>query len=166
LRAFNDHIARCYINNFSDDNITKEINKAESHIVRIILDCYKYSVAWYYDYFNKFHADFNVSLIDNGEFIKYFYGKQLDGEKTLRKAKYNESYNKQLAYNLYQETYNIYSELYIKIDEYLPKIQWARKIGEEEKKKKLSQNILSTIISTIVSAIISAIITYFYTIKS
>ena len=42
IRAFNDHIARCYIR--PDDNVwtNSQIRKAQSHIERMILDCYKF----------------------------------------------------------------------------------------------------------------------------
>jgi len=149
IRAFNDHIARCYMSDFTDDMILSEINRAESHIIRITLDCYKYLAVWFDDYFKHFKVDFDISLIDNGEFAPYFYTIQLKGRKLSKEAKSNESYDKQLSYEKYQEAYNVYSELYKKIDEILPKIQWAR---------KFRLNFLSIIISAIVSGIITAII--------
>jgi len=154
IRAFNDHVARCYITNITEDKANEEIKKAESHIVRIILDCYKYLAMWLHDYFEKFKANFDITLIDNGEFAPYFYNTQLKGIRTLREAKQNESYNKQIAYDKYQEAYNIYSELYIKIENYLPRIKWAKKAWIY----KLKENALLIIISAVVSAIVSAII--------
>jgi hypothetical protein len=127
IRAFNDHMARCYVEGFSDDKIEKEIEKAEGHIIRITLDCYKYLDVWFHDYFADFKADFDISLIDNGEFAPIFYKEQTKGIKTIREAKENESLDKQAAINKYQEAYNIYSGLYLNIESHLPKIQWAKK---------------------------------------
>jgi len=126
IRAFNDHVARCYVQDVSDEKIKEEIDKAKSHIVRITLDCYKYLSVWLYDYFEKFKADFDITLIDNGEFASVFYNTQAKGIRTIREAKQNESYDKQLAYDKYQEAYNIYSELYVKIENDLPKIKWLK----------------------------------------
>jgi hypothetical protein len=47
IRALNDHIARCYNTNFSDEQIETEIKKAESHVLRITFDCYKYLDVWF-----------------------------------------------------------------------------------------------------------------------
>ena len=41
IRALHDHIARCYSDNISSEQIASEINKAEHHVVRIMLACYK-----------------------------------------------------------------------------------------------------------------------------
>lgn len=41
IRAFNDHIARCYFGNPPEDYINDQVNKAERHIVRMTLDCFK-----------------------------------------------------------------------------------------------------------------------------
>jgi len=148
IRAFNDHIARCYMSNFTDEMIQNEINKAESHIMRITLDCYKYLAVWFDDYFKHFKIDFNISLIDNGEFAPKFYITLSEGRKLTKLAKANESYNKQLSYDNYQNAYNVYSKLYQEIDEKLPKIQWAR---------KFNFNVITIIISAIIG-VITAII--------
>ena len=41
IRAINDHIARCHRNGMSEEDITKEIGKAEGHLQRLAYDCYK-----------------------------------------------------------------------------------------------------------------------------
>ena len=42
IRALHDHISRCYSDNITDAQIEKELEKGKRHVVRIILDCYKY----------------------------------------------------------------------------------------------------------------------------
>ena len=158
IRAFNDHVARCYVKNITSDKIEKEISRAESHIIRITLDCYKYLSVWLYDYFEKFKIDFDISLIDNGEFAPYFYNIQALAVRVMREAKRNESYDKQAAYDKYQEAYNIYSGLYINIEEHLPKILWAKKIEINKRKNSIPKTVLLMTISAIISAIVSAIV--------
>ena len=41
IRAFTDHIARCYFPDISDERMLDELEKANRHIVRITLDCFK-----------------------------------------------------------------------------------------------------------------------------
>ena len=154
IRAFNDHIARCYIKDYPDEKIEKELEKAEGHIIRITLDCYKYLDAWLYDYFKEFKADFDISLIDNGEFAPRYYNEQAKGARKIREAKQNESLNKQIALDKYQEAYNIYSDLYENIENNLPKIQWAKKM----RKKAFLQSVRFWMASTFVALILSPII--------
>lgn len=42
IRAFNDHISRCYLKPDYDRWVNAQINKAEGHIERMVLDCYKF----------------------------------------------------------------------------------------------------------------------------
>ena len=41
IRALHDHIARCYFKDITPEQRNIEIHKAERHVLRIILDCYK-----------------------------------------------------------------------------------------------------------------------------
>ena len=41
IRALHDHIARCYSERISSNQVDSEIHKAERHVTRIMLDCYK-----------------------------------------------------------------------------------------------------------------------------
>lgn len=71
LRAFNDHIARCYRANMTPDSINKELNKAEGHIKRTILDCFKFLNVKLSDYVKNFEREVervDISTISNGEF--------------------------------------------------------------------------------------------------
>lgn len=42
IRALHDHISRCYTDGITDKQISEETEKAHRHVVRIMLDCYKY----------------------------------------------------------------------------------------------------------------------------
>lgn len=41
IRALHDHIVRCYSERISSNQVDSEIHKAERHVTRIMLDCYK-----------------------------------------------------------------------------------------------------------------------------
>lgn len=49
IRAFNDHVARCYRNINDEELIETQIKKSKGHIERIVLDCYKYLNVKLYD---------------------------------------------------------------------------------------------------------------------
>ena len=71
IRAVFTHLSKC---NISDDVQVKEDNlsKAESHIKRAVLDCYKYICMAYHDNYTKFENNYrnvDLSLVDNGEFL-------------------------------------------------------------------------------------------------
>lgn len=42
IRALHDHISRCYSDDVTEEQIEKNIEKGNRHVIRIILDCYKY----------------------------------------------------------------------------------------------------------------------------
>ncbi len=73
IRSFNDHIARCYHENATDLTIKKDIEKAKSHLLRIILDCFKVLNIFlnreYVENFEKSTKWINLNLVDDGIFI-------------------------------------------------------------------------------------------------
>lgn len=87
IRAFNDHVARCYIKPDDIKWIDSQIMKTESHIERIVLDCYKFLNVSLYDKiikeFDKKYKGVDLSYIDNGDFI--IKHRQLSKEIILRK---------------------------------------------------------------------------------
>ena len=61
IRALNDHIARCYSENITSQQRMEQLSKAEGHVRRLILDCFKqlnmdlfskfiFFAAWHIDY--------------------------------------------------------------------------------------------------------------------
>lgn len=49
IRAINNHIARCFIEEKSDEQIIKELGKAEGHLTRLEYDVYKQMNMFLYD---------------------------------------------------------------------------------------------------------------------
>jgi hypothetical protein len=71
IRAVFTHLSKYYL---SDDILVKEknVSKAEGHIKRSILDCYKYICIAYdekYVDFGRIYKYVDLSLADNGEFL-------------------------------------------------------------------------------------------------
>ena len=72
VRSIFSHFSRVYDDSVTDDEIDCELSKAESHLKRAILDCYKYNCISLYDFYNRFRTEYNfadLSLIDNGDFL-------------------------------------------------------------------------------------------------
>ena len=130
IRAFNDHVARCYAKPNDEGWIDKQISKAKSHIERIVLDCYKYLNVKLYDLvikkFDQKYKWVDLSAIDNGEFfIKH---RRLTKEITLKlkEAKHKESKeDKSESMALYQYVHNKYTELEDLIDQNHRNLFWA-----------------------------------------
>lgn len=53
IRALNDHIARCYSENITSQQRMEQLSKAEGHVRRLILDCFK---QLYMDLFSKIES--------------------------------------------------------------------------------------------------------------
>ena len=75
IRAFNDHIARCYRTNIDKAFIEDNLKRASGHLKRSILDCLKYLNVWYHDKFVDFdrkHRGVDLTTISNGEFLSQY----------------------------------------------------------------------------------------------
>lgn len=155
IRAFNDHIARCYLKPNDNDFINSQIKKAESHIERIILDCYKFLNVSLYDKvindFDKKYKGVDLSHIDNGDFIIKHRRLTKDIIIKLKNAKLKESNeDKKDSIALYQEVHNKYTELENLIDDNCRNLYWA--------KSKFRINVLIKILMWIGSAILSGMV--------
>lgn len=74
IRAIFTHFSRIYDESVSDEEISSEIKKAEGHLNRAILDCYKYNCVSLYDFYNQFRKEYkfaDLSCIDNGDFLTH-----------------------------------------------------------------------------------------------
>lgn len=115
IRAFNDHVARCYIRPDDESLIDSQIRKATGHIERLILDCYKFlNVSLYDSVIKKFDKEYkgvDLSTINNGEFL--IQHKKLSREivQNLKEAKSKEiQEDKSESIALYELVHNKYVE--------------------------------------------------------
>ena len=72
IRSIFTHLARC--NSTEKEQIYEEnIIKAERHVKRAVLDCFKYLCVAYDEYFRRFtklNRNVDLSFVDNGHFIQ------------------------------------------------------------------------------------------------
>ena len=129
IRAFNDHIARCYTEPLDESIVEEQIPKAKSHIERILLDCYKYVNTELriktIDEFDRRTRNVDIKNISNGEFYLEYKNKDNGIAKKLKDAKLLESIDKAEALSLYEEAFNSLCDLEDFLNEYRHHINWA-----------------------------------------
>ena len=114
IRAINDHIARCYRDNMSDEDITTELRKAEGHLQRLAYDCYKqlivyqtadikHTVKWFYSS--------RWPRIGKGELWNTYLDNYKFARKNEKDAKRSESINSDEALRLYDLSYFQYQTI-------------------------------------------------------
>lgn len=128
IRALHDHIARCYIEGVSDEQVESETHKAERHVVRIMLDCYKCLNLSLYDtvsLFEKQTKHIDLTVLQDGTFYPKYKALRTQAIQTVRKAKSLESIDTNAALDMYQKAYNVYSELELLLDTVAIDVHWA-----------------------------------------
>lgn len=158
IRAFNDHIARCYYDNPSDEKIKEQVNRAKRHITRITLDCFKSLNVIAYSQIEEFERqtrNIDLTVLDNGLFYPEYSRRKVEAAKIVRNAKIQESLNTYYALTKYQEAFNIYSKIVESINEISEKVKWAKVRFRIVRIVKIAGWILSVIISAVISAYFS-----------
>ncbi len=168
IRAFNDHVAQCYRDDISDDDIKGELQKAKRHISRIIFDCYKFLNVSLFEKVKKFEnqtKSIDLTLIDNGLFYPRYRDLKNRTKNKVREARKTESKNNNAAFELYQEAYNLYCELEELIETHGQDIQWARWKFRLKRLLKFLGWLLTAIIAGFLALLISCdyIRTFFHT---
>ena len=90
IRALHDHIARCYFKDITSEQRNAEIHKAERHVLRIILDCYKCLNLSIHDsvlLFEKQTRHVDLTVLQNGTFYPKYKSLRSDAVRAVRKAK-------------------------------------------------------------------------------
>lgn len=156
IRAYNDHIARCYMKPKDEEWIHSQVKKAKSHIERMVLDCYKFLNVSLYDIvikdFDKRYKGVDLSYINDGDFIIKHRKLTKEIIVKLKEAKLKEhKEDKNESILLYQEVYNKYTELENLINENCINLNWAKAKNKTNK----FFNIIIWFISAILSGIVS-----------
>ncbi|MDR0872930.1 MAG: hypothetical protein LBN27_05600 [Prevotellaceae bacterium] len=156
IRAFNDHVARCYTEPLDKRIISEQIPKATGHIERILLDCYKFlNVKLHENIVGNFERKtkyIDITSIDSGNFYPKYKVIYNDIVLKKREAKTKERTNKEDAILLYEQVYIQYDNLDDLLEKYRLKINWA--IAKFTTKKILS--FLGWFGAAIISGIISS----------
>ena len=93
-------------------NVSSELSKAEDHLRRAILDCYKYGCLSLSDFYNMFRKEYrfvDLSVIDNGDFLSQITQNFADGQKLLLEVKKSERQNKD-SDELYRKFENVFGK--------------------------------------------------------
>jgi len=156
VRAFNDHIARCYANNATEHYIEIQLKGASRHINRMMLDCYKYLNTSFKKEIEKFEEkvkNVDLSIIDNGDFVIKYKNLRNDTVVFLNHAKILEhkDISDEEKYNAFETALNSYMELSELVNLNFTKINWAK---AKSLLKKYSW-ILSAIASGLVSILLA-----------
>lgn len=152
-----DHIARCYSEGVSDFQIDEEIRKAERHVVRIMLDCYKCLNLSLHDavmLFEKQTKHIDLTVLQNGTFYPKYKNLYVQAVQAVRKAKALEALDTDAALDKYQKAYNIYSDLEHLLDEVTTDVHWAR----VRFTVKRAMQVLLWIASAVASGVISILL--------
>ena len=165
IRAVFTHLSKYHLNNDEKSNdeksIERQLVKAEGHITRAILDCYKYLCMAYNDKYKEFQDAFksvDLSAVDNGEFSMHLSKRYSDATKKLTKAKEMElsNYNVDSLYEAFEEAYNAYAGVYNLIDDSIKNLEWVKLRTVERDKKETLRFVIGVavgIVATILVAI-------------
>jgi hypothetical protein len=114
------HLSKYYIAS-SDADKEHNLLKAEEHLKRTILDCYKYLCISLDDRraeFEKKYKNLDLSLVDQGEFLRNFIQKKEDAKNLILKArnldltlKHKENVTNEDVYGKYKMAYEAHAEL-------------------------------------------------------
>ncbi|MDD5790564.1 MAG: hypothetical protein PUE30_08610 [Spirochaetia bacterium] len=138
VRSIFSHFSRVYDDSVTDDEIDCELSKAESHLKRAILDCYKYNCISLYDFYNRFRTEYkfaDLSLIDNGDFLAKITQNFAEGERLLFEAKKSERKNKhsedlymefEAAFDLFLKNFNLINSKIGLVHKVSKKARWTR----------------------------------------
>lgn len=156
IRAFNDHVSRCYLKPDDEEWINNQIHKAKGHIERIILDCYKFlNVSLHESVIKKFDKEYkgvDLSTINNGDFLIQYKKIVREIIVSLKEAKSKEVLeDKNESIAIYEKVHNKYTELEDLIEKNNRNLFWAKGKFYVNKGKKFILWLLSSIVSGIIS---------------
>lgn len=151
-RAFTDHMGRCYLNISDKEYIKGQLEKAERHLNRMIMDCYKELFIIYVgriEEFKKYSKHVDLSYISDGEFyVKY--------KKLLSEAEHKKIIAKQCV--SYEEDYKKFEEAciaYNKLDEYIQEHLVQIQTIKLKKNGTKLVGFIAWLIATVISAVLS-----------
>jgi len=129
IRAFNDHIARCFFTDVSDEFILKNIESAEGHIYRLIFDCSKWINTIYHLKYNKFlqrYKNVDVRVIDNGEFLSKLRKYKYKADQSFKQASLNQTINKDDSIEKFKDAIDNYRKIDSLLAKKSPDLWWAK----------------------------------------
>lgn len=111
IRALNDHIARCYRQDITQQNIDAELTKAEGHLRRLVYDCFKQLNIYISDTLalkeKRFYSDLWLTH-NEGKFWKEYSKNRKYAQINVIEAKKAESIDPDKAMTLYEKAFQNY----------------------------------------------------------
>ena len=101
------------------ESIDKEITRAESHLYRIIFDCFKFLNVHYKDNLVKFEKqtkNIDLTCISDGEFYLEYKRLSNMAYQSAKEAKESEGLDKSASLDSFDKAYNAYVKLESHID--------------------------------------------------
>ena len=170
LRAMNDHVSRVFRDGVTVESAEKEIGKANGHLMRATLDCFKVLILAYESSVNTLYEEYkdvNLAVVRDGKFIPTLEELRGKAKSLAIKAKNVESESfpeKEKSYLAYKEAVVAYE----KVQKYIED-SWgalanaslvARNMSKEEKRERRKNNWKYAIIGALVSIVLSEIYTW------
>jgi len=151
IRATFTHLSKYYL---SDDNSTKEknVSKAEGHIKRAILDCYKYICMAYEDKYKEFNRNYrnvDLSLVDNGEFLPKLLEMHKDAIALMLDARRSDLLITSDDETNVDEAYGKYEKAFVKYSSANDLIESSYKKLETVKRKAIFKSVIPWVIAII-----------------
>lgn len=120
IRAINDHVARYYDSNRSEEEKAEELTKADGHLKRMIYDAYKQLNIFFFDYMNKFEEEnFGAHWLhaDKGAVWLQYIENRGRIVEFVRQAKLNESISSEEAMKCFEKAYTVQRHTYKLMDD-------------------------------------------------
>lgn len=142
VRSIFTHLARCDAS--KDDLYIKEnLTKAERHVKRAVLDCFKYLCVSYDEKIKEFeelYKNVDLSYVDNGKFLQKFSSLKKGAIESKKQAQ-----NKELklshdedVFTDFEHAYNNYAAVYSLIQDEIPSVEFLK---HKAAKKTILNNI-------------------------
>lgn len=139
IRAMFDHMARCYRDDATPERKNEEMRKAEGHLQRFILDCFKQIITILKDNISRVERETYSSewlRIDNGDFWKFYISECQKGQAAEIEAKKLESVDKDRALEQYQLSYESYRSIEQMIRNKEPELKHSREFKQKQARLK------------------------------
>lgn len=157
IRSIFTHLARC--NSTEKEQIYEEnIIKAERHVKRAVLDCFKYLCVAYDEYFRRFtklNRNVDLSFVDNGHFIQKLSSLHNNAvhNKTEAQKKELVAENIEDVFEDYEKAFNSYAAVYNLIQDSAKSIDFV-------KHKAATKEMLNTVFGIV--GVVSLILTIIF----
>ena len=164
IRDFNDHIAKCFLNNENESDCLKELHKAKSHLQRAIADCYKILIQIYFPdkiaFFHKQYEIIHLRMVDNGCFLPELTRLQKIAEDKSFQAKQNEfNSDGDISCEDFENAFLAYQEVLSHIEKNSSGLANAIQIVGYHSKKENRRAWKFAIISAVFSAPLGSVVT-------